>query len=211
MNPPPQPPAPARERTVAIVGSQRELLERIARPFLSEARGMDPLVRIAMVDDETAMGTGKADGWFIALRYLDAWSIKSVRAIIDKIPQTNPRCIHVLVCRPAEEAEFKMSCPACGQKLWVRDQDAGRGGRCPQCKRSFTLPDPETHARLSLALEQTVDVSQIVLDDISSARAALKALSDAIAEDHSKRHSTTTRVQVSDTQAGGQQGPTPTP
>jgi phage FluMu protein Com len=37
---------------------------------------------------------------------------------------------------------LKFNCPACGKKLAVPEEHAGRAGRCPRCKQTVTVPAP---------------------------------------------------------------------
>lgn len=79
----------------------------------------------------------------------------------------------VLLFREEGEIDFKMSCPACGQKLWVRDTDEDRRGRCPNCKKAFRLPSQAQHVKAELSLPDAVPVTRVVRGNASSCRNAL--------------------------------------
>lgn len=38
---------------------------------------------------------------------------------------------------------IEIRCSGCGQLLRVQEENAGKRGRCPQCKTEFTIPFPE--------------------------------------------------------------------
>lgn len=80
----------------------------------------------------------------------------------------------MLIYRNENETEFKMSCPFCGQKLWVRDADQDKRGRCPHCSKGFTLPDQQEHIVTALRLPATVGVKKIVRQDPGSFAAPLR-------------------------------------
>lgn len=42
-----------------------------------------------------------------------------------------------------------LNCPECGKKLRVRDELAGKRGKCPGCGELFVIPAPESHAEPS--------------------------------------------------------------
>lgn len=118
----------------------------------------------------------KAQGLVLLTRFLDIITLDKLRAIYRRIPGDTDAPIMVLSVREKDEADFKMSCPVCGQKLWVRDTDAGKRGRCPNCKKAFTLPEQLGHLRAQLALPDSVDVLRIVQGDPKSAEAAVAKL-----------------------------------
>jgi predicted RNA-binding Zn-ribbon protein involved in translation (DUF1610 family) len=113
----------------------------------------------------------------------------------------------VILFREEGEIDFKMSCPACGQKLWVRDTDIGKRGRCPNCKKAFKLPSQAGHLKSQLMLPDAVPALTVVRDKASSCRGALASLiahfAGAIVPSVEKMDSetlkkTTVRVQVQD-------------
>ncbi|MDF3128011.1 hypothetical protein P0Y35_02260 [Kiritimatiellaeota bacterium B1221] len=80
----------------------------------------------------------------------------------------------ILIYRNENESDFKMSCPYCGQKLWVRDADQDKRGRCPHCSKGFTLPDQEEHISTTLRLSSDVQVRKIVRQDPGSLAGPLR-------------------------------------
>ncbi len=146
----------------------------------------------------------RADGVLILARFLDVISLDKVKSIYRRLPGERPLGLAMVIVRENEEADFKMSCPVCGQKLWVRDSDAGKRGRCPNCKKAFTLPDQVRHLRAQLALPDSIPVLRIKSGDQASAREALENLLAQLAEglqdvpgmDENVLKQSTIRVQV---------------
>jgi predicted RNA-binding Zn-ribbon protein involved in translation (DUF1610 family) len=118
----------------------------------------------------------KAQALVLLTRFLDIITLDKLRAIYRRIPGESEAPIMVLSVREKDEADFKMSCPVCGQKLWVRDSDAGKRGRCPNCKKAFTLPEQIGHLRAQLALPDSVDVLRSVQGDKKSAETVITKL-----------------------------------
>ena len=96
-----------------------------------------------------------------------------MRAVCAKLPE---KPTAVFLFRDADEIDFKMSCPACGQKLWVRDTDEGKRGRCPNCKTAFHLPSQPQHVKTELSLHGEIPVARVVGKDARSCRNALENL-----------------------------------
>jgi hypothetical protein len=151
--------------------------------------------------DETVR---KADGMILLARFLDVISLDKIKAIYRRLPSDKMIPLSVLLSREEGELDYKMSCPACGQKLWVRDADIGKRGRCPTCKKPFKLPSQIDLVRSQLTLPDTVPGSLISKNDKESCMLALlslaKRLTGTIAdneitsEDNLKKQ--TMRVQI---------------
>ena len=146
----------------------------------------------------------KAGGVILLARFLDVISLDKLKAIYRRLPTEKELPVAVLVVREKGETEFKMSCPVCGQKLWVNDSDSGKRGRCPNCKKAYALPDQGDHVRAQLALPDSVPVLRVIDGDSESAvkavDEALKPLSSGLIEnreiDQSVLKQSTIRVQV---------------
>ena len=146
----------------------------------------------------------KADGMILIARFLDVISLDKIKAIYRRLPSDKMIPLTVLLAREEGEVDYKMSCPACGQKLWVRDSDIGKRGRCPTCKKPFKLPSQVDLIRSQLMLPDTVPVAQIAKNDQASCLAALQSLAgrltgtiaegQVIQEENLKK--TTVRVQI---------------
>jgi DNA-directed RNA polymerase subunit RPC12/RpoP len=103
----------------------------------------------------------KADAAILLVRFTDSLSINQLREIYQALPTETflPRAF--MIFRQKGEVEFKMSCLHCGQKLWVRDADTDRAGRCPHCKKMFRLPSQQANVRSLLSLPPDVAVSYV--------------------------------------------------
>ncbi len=123
----------------------------------------------------------KADALVLLLRFLDVISLDKVKAIYRRLPSESLIPMAVFLFREEGEIDFKMSCPACGQKLWVRDTDIGKRGRCPNCKRAFKLPAQAGHLKTHLMLPDAVPVISVVRGNASSCRGAVSSLIGRVA------------------------------
>jgi hypothetical protein len=122
------------------------------------------------------------------IRFVDQMELQKLSQRL--FPDNHPgqRIPHLfLVYRKNNEADFKMSCASCGQKLWVRDLDVNKRGRCPNCKKGFTLPGQEELAIQFLGLKQTAPLYRAMQDDPSSVAAGLRILLKRIGENDALR------------------------
>lgn len=122
-----------------------------------------------------------ADVLVMLVRFLDALSLDRIKYIRNHLPDAPPIPMAVLLFREEGEIDFKMSCPACGQKLWVRDTDEDKRGRCPNCKKAFRLPSQAQHVKAELSLPDAVPVTRVVRGNASSCRNALVNLKGHLA------------------------------
>jgi hypothetical protein len=102
-----------------------------------------------------------ADAIAIAIRHLDVLSLDLDRQLLNLMPDDPNKAVSVLLCREDGETDFKLSCPFCGQKLWVRDSDVDKRGRCPNCQKAFTLPSPARHLRAHLQIDETIPILNV--------------------------------------------------
>ena len=149
----------------------------------------------------------QADAVALLVRFLDVISLDKIRAIYRRLPSERSSPMAVILFREEGEIDFKMSCPACGQKLWVRDTDIGKRGRCPNCKKAFKLPSQSGHLKAQLMLPDAVPALTVVRGKAASCRGALASLlaylkgtivpgAEPIDQETLKK--TTVRVQVQD-------------
>ncbi len=110
------------------------------------------------------------------LRFVDILSLQKMDELLKSVPGYETKPIAILVYRNENEQDFKMSCPYCGQKLWVRDADIDKRGRCPHCKKGFTLPEQEKHVHSTLHLGDQVPVKRITKGDAGSMASPLRAI-----------------------------------
>jgi len=149
----------------------------------------------------------EADAVALLVRFLDVISLDKIRAIYRRLPSERSSPMSVILFREEGEIDFKMSCPACGQKLWVRDTDVGKRGRCPNCKKAFKLPSQAGHLKSQLMLPDAVPALTVVRGKAASCRGALASLlaylkgtivSGGEKIDQETLKKTTVRVQVQD-------------
>jgi predicted RNA-binding Zn-ribbon protein involved in translation (DUF1610 family) len=138
----------------------------------------DPRVNPAW--DETIR---KARGLLMLVRFMDVISMDKVKAIFRQLPNEQPAPLVVVLFREEGESDFKISCPACGQKLWVRDSDVGKRGRCPNCKRAFRLPGQDEHLKTQLLLPDAVPVVTVDRSNRNSCRGAVGKLVERLTGD----------------------------
>lgn len=110
----------------------------------------------------------------LPVRFVDVRSLKDISDLWQAQPGIHPGC--VFICRNERESDFKMSCPTCGQKLWVSDVDEDKRGQCPQCRKGFKLPSQEDHLRSILSLPSSCAFSRITRGDTESARSCMKMI-----------------------------------
>lgn len=101
-----------------------------------------------------------ADAVLLAIRHVDVLSLEKVRAIYTHLSDHEaPQ--DVVIARADGEGDFKMSCPSCAQKLWVRDTDVDKRGRCPSCKKAFTVPSQVRELRNVMPLPEEISVKTV--------------------------------------------------
>ncbi len=124
-----------------------------------------------------------ADGMVMLARFMDVISLDKIKAIYRRLPSDKNVPFAVFLMREPQEADFKMSCPACGQKLWVRDSDVNKRGRCPNCKKAFKLPTQPSLIRSQLMLPDSVTVATLMRGEADKIREALGHLTASLSGD----------------------------
>ena len=117
-----------------------------------------------------------ADAFAITVRYVDVITMDRLRDIYRVIALNASKPFGIMVYRGEGEDDYKMSCPFCGQKLWVRDSDINKRGRCPNCKKAFPLPSQSDHVRDQLHIEEGTPLASIKGGDDSSLKAAFRTI-----------------------------------
>ncbi len=117
-----------------------------------------------------------ADAIAFVVRFLDVLSFDKIKSVFRSLPSEISVPLGVLMLRDQDEIDFKISCPSCGQKLWLRDTDVGKRGRCPNCKKPFVILSQEDHIRSQLLLPDAVPITSITRNDQASCELALESL-----------------------------------
>lgn len=108
------------------------------------------------------------------IRFVDVLTLQKMDKLLSASGAGKFTPTLILIYRNENETDFKMSCPYCGQKLWVRDADQDKRGRCPHCSKGFTLPDQMEHVNTTLRLPSAVQVRKIVRQDPGSLAGPLR-------------------------------------
>jgi len=145
---------------------------------------------------------GKADAALLLIRFLDQLSMNRIKEVFRLVNAETFLPKSVAVMREPKEGEFKISCTYCGQKLWVRDRDAGRRGNCPQCRKTFFIPTQKAFITSFLMLTESVPVLTVSSGD-ASCRNAIASLVDRIASMEEGLKSQTMRIELPPEEQGG--------
>lgn len=169
---------------------------------------LDVFVGDPAEDPSFAERVAKAHAITILVRFLDVLSLDKIRNIFHHLAQASsiPKAIFYL--RDKGELDFKISCPSCGQKLWLRDTDVGKRGRCPNCSKPFIILSQSDHLKTQLLLPQIMPCLKVTRKDNDSFRTAVGKLleskisgvvpADTNVNLEALKHSTV-RIQVQDT------------
>lgn len=181
--------APAAALRLVILCLQEELGRAFLKGILPEATGLSGQTEIEGLPlrvDVLAGEPRRVEGWDEAVRqahgcamlvrFLDVVSLEAIRAIYSRLPAEKHLPLAVLLFRNEGEIDFKISCPACGQKLWVSDGDTGKRGRCPNCHKAFPLPSQAGHLKAQLMLPDAIPILTVLNGRLTSCRGALVGL-----------------------------------
>lgn len=150
----------------------------------------------------------KAQAIAMLVRFLDVLSLDKIRNIYHYLAQADSIPKAVFYLRDKGELDFKISCPSCGQKLWLRDTDVGKRGRCPNCSKPFVILSQADHLKTQLLLPESMPCLKVISKDTDSFRTAIIKLleiqasgvtpADANVNLEALKHATV-RIQVQDT------------
>jgi Zn finger protein HypA/HybF involved in hydrogenase expression len=138
------------------------------------------------------------DAVAVLVNHIDAVSLEHLREAYRLLPSESTRPASILIIREPGRMEFKMSCPACGQKLWVRDEDVGRNGRCPQCKKTFVLPAQTAYLKSMLMTPDTIPMITVTDGHVGKCQGPIAELAARARRLSLAMKSATARVQVDD-------------
>ncbi len=125
---------------------------------------------------ELVAAVNAADAVALMVHHVDAPSLERLKQAFRILPSVHKVPVALLMVREASKMEFKMVCPNCSQKLWVRDEDQGRIGRCPHCKNTFVLPAQGAFIKRQLTLPASFPVTMVIIGNPGACRGPLTNL-----------------------------------
>ena len=166
---------------------------------------LDVFVGDPAEDATFAERVAKSHAVTILVRFLDVLSLDKIRNMFHHLTQAGSMPKGVFYLRDKGELDFKISCPSCGQKLWLRDTDVGKRGRCPNCSKPFVILSQSDHLKAQLLLPAGMPCLKVTRKDNDSMRTAIGKLlesklsgiipADAAANFEAMKHATV-RIQV---------------
>ena len=174
---------------IPVLSAEPEIAEHFTRAILDDPDARSGEVELghyhayleALPPAEAPLAGAKvklhqADALVWLVHFLDARSIEDARSLLTKVLADRTAPMGVFIYRPEAERQFKISCPECGQKLWVMEHEIGMRGRCVNCRRPMMIPTPSEYLRRMLDLPDSVPVLNVVRSDASLCRGALENL-----------------------------------
>ncbi len=137
-----------------------------------------------------------ADFSVMLLRGVDLEMLESARALMRAFPASGHVGVHIAIARNPGEAEFKMSCPNCSQKLLIKDALAFRRTRCPRCGHPFSIPGQTDLIRSELLVGPGQNIGRAQLGDRES---CLNVLRSAFQQTGGRRHEEKSKTMRLDT------------
>lgn len=127
-------------------------------------------------DSVFAEHLAKADALALVIRFLDVLSLEKIKNIYRALPEQIAVPMAIFLLRDKGEVDFKISCPSCGQKLWLRDTDVAKRGRCPNCTKPFVIPSQANYLKTQLMLPENIVVFNVTRGNPESCQSALTQL-----------------------------------
>ena len=181
-----------KKANILILSIYHELAEEFLSSFTIEPKTEvainDFLVTFEIVagdpsqDPTFAESLAKADAITIVVRFLDVLSLEKIKNIYRSLPDPLGIPVAIFMLRDKGEADFKISCPSCGQKLWLRDTDIAKRGRCPNCTKPFVILSQCDHLKSQLILSDKVEAYKVTRSTPESFQASLIKLCEGISE-----------------------------
>lgn len=137
---------------------------------------LDVFVGDPSQDSSFGEHVAKTHAIVMLVRFLDVLSLDKIRNIYHHLVQTGSSLKAVFYLRDKGELDFKISCPSCGQKLWLRDTDIGKRGRCPNCSKPFVILSQADHLKTQLLLPEAMPCIKVIRKDTDSFRTAVAKL-----------------------------------
>jgi len=176
----------AKKTNTLVMSIYRELAEEFLGSFAVESKSEVVIDGFRVNFDIVAGDPGqdptfedhlaKANAIAIVVRFLDVLSLEKIKNIYRHLPDQIAIPVAIFMLRDKGEVDFKISCPSCGQKLWLRDTDVGKRGRCPNCTKPFIILSQGDHLKSQLMLPDKVAVFNVTRSNPESFQAALVKL-----------------------------------
>jgi predicted RNA-binding Zn-ribbon protein involved in translation (DUF1610 family) len=169
-----------------VMSIYRELAEEFLGSFAVESKADvaidDFLVHFDIVAGDPSQDPtftdhlAKADAIAIVVRFLDVLSLEKIKNIYRHLPDQLSVPVAIFMLRDKGEADFKISCPSCGQKLWLRDTDVAKRGRCPNCTKPFIILSQGDHLKSQLMLPDKIEAFKVTRSNPESFQTSLLKL-----------------------------------
>jgi hypothetical protein len=177
-------------RRVAVIGPEAAANRAFAQAVAGEAgESAPPPLDIDGVKVELSVAAGdrpREPSWLAAgerhdlivlvLRHLDRVSLETAAAYFEAARAAAPSAVGIVILREPGADAFKISCPACGHRMWVSFGEIGRRGRCTRCDRPISVAGPVEHVRHVLSLPDGAPVLHGISGDGAVCRGALSNL-----------------------------------
>lgn len=118
----------------------------------------------------------QADAVVLLLRFLDNATLDKTARWLPRLTLPSAPLGVFIYCADPANRQFKISCDACGQKLWVLEKEIGLRGRCANCRGPMRIPSPAERARKRLNIPDSVPVLNVARGDAPLCRGALANL-----------------------------------
>jgi predicted RNA-binding Zn-ribbon protein involved in translation (DUF1610 family) len=175
-----------KKTNILILSIYRELAEEFLSSFTAEPK-TETVIGDFLVTFEIIAGDprqdpafpehlAKADAIAIVARFLDVLSLEKIKNIYRSLPDSLGVPMAIFMLRDKGEVDFKISCPSCGQKLWLRDTDVSKRGRCPNCTKPFVILSQGDHLKSQLILPDKVEAFKVTRGNPELFQAALVKL-----------------------------------
>ena len=172
-----------KKTNILIMSIYRELAEEFLSSFTAEPKAEvaigDSLATFDIVAGDPSLEPtfaehlAKANAIAIVVRFLDVLSLEKIKNIYRSLPDPLNIPVAIFMLRDKGEVDFKISCPSCGQKLWLRDTDITKRGRCPNCTKPFVILSQGNHLKSQLILPDKVEAYKVTHSNPESFQDAL--------------------------------------
>lgn len=137
------------------------------------------------------------------VEHLDVLTINATRSLLSSITPLASRAEIVMVrMQQSGASQFKISCE-CGQKVYASIADIGRKGRCPTCKKSLTIPSPDSWLRDQKLAGDGMPILSAVIGHSTQCRTVLEQAIERVEARNRALHSSTVSIDLSANETRG--------